>query len=144
MDIQELKKIIAVFEKSELSELELEKQGEKIRLKKESTALIQTTYVDNPAIQIQPKQDSVTKPDSKTYLKAPLVGSVYLAPNPNAKPYVSIGQQVKAGDVVCLVEAMKVMNEIKAPEDAVILNILVENGAMVDFNQKLMEFGNLV
>lgn len=142
MDIQELKKIIAVFEKSELSELELENQGEKIRLKKESH--IQSLVNSNVTLTqpIEPTTSGVAPvQDTHNYLRSPLVGSFFVAANPQAKPYVTIGQKVKAGDVVCLIEAMKVMNEIKAPNDGVVLNILVENGQMVEFNQKLIEFG---
>ena len=74
---------------------------------------------------------------SGNLVKSPLVGVVYLQPKPDAEPYVSVGDSVQKGDVLCLVEAMKLMNEIQAPQSGVITEILVENEAIVEFNQPL-------
>lgn len=141
MDIQEIKKIIALFEKSEISELELESNGHRIRLKKE-LGVPQVQALAPTEAQVATPVSSAPLKNDQVYLKAPLVGTFYLSPNPSAKPYIVLGQSVKAGDVVCLVEAMKVMNEIKAHKDGVIKEILAENGKMVEFNQKLIEIGD--
>lgn len=144
MDIQEIKKIIALFEKSEISELELETDGHRIRLKKEWTApqVISSPVLANPAMVTPVVEPVIAKKDENAFVKAPLVGTFYLSANPQAKPYVTLGQTIKAGDVVCLIEAMKVMNEIKAHKDGVVLDILAENGKMVEFSQKLLEIGD--
>jgi acetyl-CoA carboxylase biotin carboxyl carrier protein len=73
----------------------------------------------------------------KHSLKAPMVGTVYLSPSPNAKPFIEVGQTVKAGDVICLIEAMKMFNQIEADKAGTITAILVNNGTPVEFNQPL-------
>ena len=146
MDLTELKKLIAVFEKSGVHELEIEEDGHRVLLKKESTqqiitqvAAAQPTFVSQATQSGEAIVNAVV--DDSNYVTAPLVGSFYTAPNPQAKPYVEVGKFVKKGEVVCLVEAMKVMNEIKAPCDGTVKAILVENGGMVEFNQRLIELG---
>lgn len=74
-----------------------------------------------------------------TDVKAPLVGTFYAAPSPDAAPYVSVGQKVKKGDVLCIVEAMKNMNEIECPCDGTVVDILASNGELVEFNQVLIQ-----
>ncbi len=76
--------------------------------------------------------------NDQDWLVAPIVGTFYLAANPQSKPYVEIGQVVKEGDVVCLIEAMKVMNEVKAHQSGTITEILAVNSKMVEYNQKLI------
>jgi acetyl-CoA carboxylase biotin carboxyl carrier protein len=79
-----------------------------------------------------------------TVVKAPLVGTFYSAANPQSAPFVSVGDLVTAGTVLCLIEAMKVMNEIKAPVDGVVLEILGRNGEMVAYDQPLIRLGDAV
>ncbi len=76
-----------------------------------------------------------------TSVKAPLVGTFYAAPSPDAAPYVSVGQKVQKGDVLCIVEAMKNMNEIECPCDGTVVDILASNGELVEFNQVLIQIG---
>lgn len=76
-----------------------------------------------------------------TDVKAPLVGTFYAAPSPDAAPYVSVGQKVQKGDVLCIVEAMKNMNEIECPCDGTVVDILASNGELVEFNQVLIQIG---
>lgn len=138
MDQVELKKLIALFEKSDVHELEIEKEGTRIHLKKEPKyAPVQVA----PSQSASPSLSSPQTQDTNHYVKAPLVGSFYTAPNPNAAPYVTVGQSVNVGDVVCLIEAMKVMNEIKADKAGIVKSILVANADLVEFNQKLIEIG---
>lgn len=138
MDQVELKKLIALFEKSDVHELEIEKEGTRIHLKKEPKyAPVQVA----PSQSASPSLSSPQTQDTNHYVKAPLVGSFYTASNPNAAPYVTVGQSVNVGDVVCLIEAMKVMNEIKADKAGIVKSILVANADLVEFNQKLIEIG---
>jgi acetyl-CoA carboxylase biotin carboxyl carrier protein len=142
MDIQEIKKIIAIFEKSEISEMELELNGSKLRLKKELTAPIQAAPVliqsSNPLV----TQTEVVVEDEKAWVKAPLVGTLYASPSPTSAPFVTLGQKVEEGDVVCVIEAMKVMNEIKAHRSGFVTFINADNGTMVEYNQKLISIGD--
>jgi len=144
MDIQEIKKIISLFEKSEISEMELELNGSKIRLKKELTAPIAiepTSLKVNAPVHVLNSTTPITE-DESTWIKAPLVGTLYVSASPTSAPFVSVGQKVNEGDVVCVIEAMKVMNEIKAHRSGVITQFNVDNGMMVEFNQKLICIGD--
>lgn len=144
MDLQELKKLIAVFEKSGVHELEIEEDGHRVLLKKEGTQVVYThaAQTSAPASIATVTENTVKVDDTSAYVTSPLVGTFYTAANPQAKAYVEVGQTVNKGDIVCLVEAMKVMNEIKAPTSGVVKAILVDNGAMVEFNQRLIELGD--
>ena len=149
MTLDEIKDIIKEFDQSGLSFLELESKETKIKLKKKiyvaetkqvmstvqapvySGALSQATEMVNK------EQDTLQQ--NITYIKAPLVGVFYERPEPGAKPYVTVGQSVKKGDVVCLIEAMKMINEVTAPTSGIVKQILVTNEALVSFDEKLME-----
>ena len=140
MDLQELKKLIAVFEKSGVHELEIEEDGHRVLLKKESTQVVytQAAQASSAAPSIATVTENTVKvDDTSAYVTSPLVGTFYTAANPQAKAYVEVGQTVNKGDIVCLVEAMKVMNEIKATEKMKIVSIIAENGKTVEKDQDL-------
>jgi len=144
MDIQEIKKIVALFEKSRISEMELELNGSKLRLKKELTAPV---VCETQTLKAQPLPvmgvAETPDEDESAWVKAPLVGTLFSAPSPTSAPFVSVGSKVSEGDVVCVIEAMKVMNEIKAHRSGVITSISADNGTMVEYNQKLVCIGDL-
>ncbi|MCM8786969.1 MAG: acetyl-CoA carboxylase biotin carboxyl carrier protein [Candidatus Omnitrophica bacterium] len=134
MDLEKLKEFITFMNENNLCELEVEEEGKRIRLKKFS--------VDQPPIISQLKPTTVPeKPQETTTnlieIKSPMVGTFYRAPSPGAKPYKEIGDIVKSGDVVCIIEAMKLMNEIKSEVNGKVVQILVENGQPVEFGQTL-------
>ena len=143
MDIQEIKKIIALFEKSTVTEMELELNGSKIRLKKEITSHDPTLNRSVDYFNPLTASETVTakSEDESGWVKAPLVGIVYFKSSLTSAPYVTLNQEVKAGDVVCVIEAMKVMNEIKAHQGGTITQLKADNGSMVEFNQKLICIG---
>lgn len=144
MDIQEIKKIIALFEKSTVTEMELELHGSKIRLKKEMTSHdpmpVRSVDYLNPMTSLGAVAP-ITE-DESGWVKAPLVGIIYFKPSPTSAPFVTLNQEVKPGDVVCVIEAMKVMNEIKAHQGGTITQLKADNGSMVEFNQKLICIGD--
>jgi acetyl-CoA carboxylase biotin carboxyl carrier protein len=152
MDIQEIKKILALFEKSAISEMEVEIDGSRIRLKRESAPVIvsaPSVAASTVPLSVAPTVSPLSAPetavpaiDEKQWVKAPLVGTAYLAPSPTAPAYVAVGQKVEEGQVVCVIEAMKVMNEIKAHKAGTVLAINAENGTMVEFNQRLVLIGD--
>lgn len=133
MDIKSLEKIFELFNKSQATEFELEVEEFKIKLKRE--------YEFNQVVAKEVKSQ-VTQNEpllvSGKWIKAPLVGTFYTKSNPEAKPYINVGQSVKKGQVLCLIEAMKVMNEIKADCNGVIKEIKGIEGKMVEFNQDII------
>ena len=145
MTIKEIQSIIKDFETSSLMTLELELDGFKLRLSKnKSNEVIEKTETKEVET-TQKSKDSHPQYDqnkSKLVVKSPLVGTFYAASTPNGKPYVEVGQHVKKGQVVCIIEAMKIMNEITSPFDGVVKEILVHNGDVVGFDQGLVRLGD--
>ena len=137
MKIENIEQIIRLFERSTVSKMEIESGDLKIKLEKE---VGEVTVVSRPSTHTLPISDKV-ETDTNTVVKAPLVGTFYSAANPQSAPFVQVGDKVTVGTVLCLVEAMKVMNEIKAPTDGVVLEILGKNGEMVAYDQPLVRLG---
>lgn len=157
MNIQDIYELMERFEDSSMTEMNLELEGAKIVLKKggqfaavqmaaESGDTVQeksesVALIGKSAKNMTSKNHQKTKKSEKpsgTVIEAPLVGTFYAAPSPEAESFVKAGQEVKKGDVVGIIEAMKLMNEITAPCDGTIESIEVENGQMVEFHQVLM------
>lgn len=137
MDTKQFETILALFEKSTVSEMELECEAFKLKLKRNTEV---HEVIAKPVIH-QASSPSI-KEDNAHWVKAPLVGTYYQSANPDAKPYVEVGQVVKEGQVICLIEAMKVMNEIKADRNGVVQEIKAINGKMVEYNQALVRIGD--
>jgi acetyl-CoA carboxylase biotin carboxyl carrier protein len=152
VDLKDIKAIIDLMKKNSVSEFELEKQDFKIRLKRggNGIAAIQQSeeaqlvaYATPPApIQTMPAVLATQPPtanSSEAEIKSPMIGTFYLAPSPEAANYVEIGTEVSPETVVCIIEAMKVMNEIKAEAKGVITQVLMENAKPVEFGQPLFK-----
>ena len=149
MDISYIKKIIKLVEHSNIDELELEEEGKKIKVARNRNSGVQVQTVQAVPAQMsqahsspQPESEkpAVSNPVSETKyheVRSPIVGTFYRAPAPDADPYTEVGQSVKAGAVLCIVEAMKLMNEIESDCDGTIVKIMVENGKPVEYNQVL-------
>ena len=157
MNIQDIYELMDRFEESSMTEMNLEMEGAKVILKRSGQLVEVQTAEGNgnmamekaAAVQLTgesvkgmtpEKLQKMKKPEepSGTVIEAPLVGTFYAAPSPDAEVFVNVGQQVKKGDVVGIIEAMKLMNEITAPCDGHIESIEVENGQMVEYHQVLM------
>jgi len=139
MDIEKLKELIEFMKEEDLLELEIEEEGKKIKLSRNPKHINVTPSVLTPS---PPQTPSETKPQEKKEeglieIKAPMVGTFYRAPAPDAQPYVEVGSQIDSGDVVCIIEAMKLMNEIKSEIKGEIVDILAENGEPVEYGQPL-------
>jgi acetyl-CoA carboxylase biotin carboxyl carrier protein len=140
MTIKEIQSIIKDFESSSLMTLELEMEGFKIRLSKNKVDQVTT-------VKEEPKQKEVTHEtkelpkDDKQVIKSPLVGTFYASSSPTGKPFVEVGSRIKKGQIVCIIEAMKIMNEIKSPYDGIIEEIYVTNGKVVGFNHPMIRVG---
>jgi oxaloacetate decarboxylase alpha subunit len=144
MNLKEIKEMISLMNENSLVELEIEKDGMRIRLKKVNSG---TEAFSGPIIVEKERitgavKNEIAEPLEKmavktVEIKAPMVGTFYRAPSPEAPPYVEIGQTIEPGQVICIIEAMKLMNEIKAEIRGKILEILVDNAEPIEFGQSM-------
>ena len=151
MDLKDIKSIIDLMKKHAISEFELEKEGFKIKLKRgpnggvgppQYEELPQATPVALPVpLSAQAAPVPIPAPPTRVEqdIKSPMIGTFYRAPSPESAPYVEVGTEVNPESVVCIIEAMKVMNEIKAETKGVIVEVLVENAKPVEFGQPLFK-----
>lgn len=146
MDIRKVKKLIELLEESGISEIEISEGEESVRISRYpnpgmmSFAPPPPQHYYAPPQPQQPEQKSETpaEPAPKGHqVTAPMVGTFYAAPSPGAKPFVEIGSRVQVGDTLCIIEAMKMMNQIEAEVAGKVVSILVENGDPVEFGQPL-------
>ena len=140
MDLKDVYELLDKFDGSACCEMELNLNGMQLNLKKYSGIAAPSGLNNVVAGNTQTQAEQVTDNESAgdaIQIKAPLVGTFYQAPGPDEQPYVKVGQQVKKGDVVGIIEAMKLMNEVVAPQDGVILSIDATDGNMVQYGQVL-------
>ena len=143
MYIKEIKDMINLMNENGLTELEIEKEGVRIRLKKGSSGSYERAIEYIPAQNAPASQEKTAtgaeKADKRNTVdvKAPMVGTFYRAPSPEAPPYVNIGDVIDVGQVICIIEAMKLMNEIKSEVKGKIVDIQVDNSEPVEFAQVL-------
>ena len=136
MEFENLLKLVNVVSASMLTEFSYEENGVKIKLKKESQTISVPVVSPEVPARVITAEESVPETDGKVVV-SPLVGTFYAAPAEDAEPFVKVGDIVKKGQTLAIVEAMKLMNEIESDYDGVIEEILVENGQPVEFNQPL-------
>ena len=145
MDIRKIKKLIELLEESGIAELEIKEGEESVRISRQTS---QPAYAPAPApammaapVAAAPvaQADEIAAPVEKTghYIKSPMVGTYYASPSPSAPAFVKVGQKVNIGDTLCIIEAMKMMNQIEADKSGTIRQILLENGQPVEFDQEL-------
>ena len=136
MDLRKIKTLIELVENSAIAELEIKEGEEFVRISRSSTA-VQHVYA---APQHHAAPAAPAAPEGHV-VKSPMVGSFYRSPSPGAKAFVDIGQSVSVGDTLCIIEAMKLLNEIESDQSGVIKAILVESGQAVEFGQPLFIIG---
>ena len=140
MNVKEIKEMIQLMNENGLTELDLEKDGLKIRLKKGMGGIEQVVYEQRPMHSNTPASASPAvpvKPVQKNSIKSPMVGTFYAAAAPDSPPFIQVGSTIEVGQVVCIIEAMKLMNEIKSEVRGKVLEISVHNGDPVEFGQPL-------
>ena len=144
MDLRKIKTLIELVENSGIAELEIKEGEEFVRISRTSSAA-QHVYTapqhTAPAAAVAPATPSAPAAPEGHVVKSPMVGSFYRSPSPGAKAFVDIGQSVNVGDTLCIIEAMKLLNEIEADQSGVIKAILVESGQAVEFGQPLFIIG---
>lgn len=151
MDLKDIKAIIDLMKKNSVAEFEMEKEGFKIRLKRNGSGVPVVQYEDAPQIVYAPQPVGgsggaapqlaapATPISTGVEIKSPMIGTFYRSPSPESGPYVEIGSEVGPETVVCIIEAMKVMNEIKAEVKGVITEILVDSAKPVEFGQPMFK-----
>ncbi|AKE60293.1 TPA: acetyl-CoA carboxylase biotin carboxyl carrier protein [Citrobacter amalonaticus] len=152
MDIRKIKKLIELVEESGISELEISEGEESVRISRAAPAgsfpMMQQAYAA-PMMQQQPALSNAVAPAAEApaaaaaeisghIVRSPMVGTFYRTPSPDAKAFIEVGQKVNAGDTLCIVEAMKMMNQIEADKSGVVKAILVESGQPVEFDEPLV------
>ncbi|MBX3409670.1 MAG: acetyl-CoA carboxylase biotin carboxyl carrier protein [Phycisphaeraceae bacterium] len=140
MDIARLKEIVAMMTANDLSEVEIKGDKESITIKRGGVVTVQTVAAPAPVQALAAPAAPAPAPTPAapgTYIESPMVGTFYLTPNPDAAPFVKVGQTVSPDTVVCIIEAMKVFNEIKAEKAGVVESVLAKSGQAVEFGQKL-------
>ena len=152
MDLRKLKKLIDLVQESGIAELEITEGEEKVKIVKGGVVQVAPSFAmpaAAPAPATAPAAPSTAPPAAAAepaameghVVKAPMVGTFYRSPSPDAKAFVEVGQAVKEGEVICIIEAMKLMNEIDADAGGVVKAILVENGQPVEYGQPLFILG---
>lgn len=149
MDINEIREIIKLIDSSSITEFVMEKENFKISIKKEQPVIRSSDNepaaysrektaerkIESNESAIDIKQDE----SNMVFIKSPIVGTFYSSPDPDAAPYVSKGTKIEKGDVLCIIEAMKLMNEVTSDVDGEIVEVLVSNGSIVEYGQPLFK-----
>ena len=142
MNLEQLKEIIRLFEQSSLTGLDIVSEGERYRLRREIREKAAPLAPQKEVSPVQPKGlGQAEGPDFNRIIevKSPVVGIFYEAPEPEGKPFVQVGDQVRKGDVLCLIEVMKQVTEVTAPQDGQVADICLANGSVVEFGQTLIK-----
>jgi len=156
LDLKQIKQVIDLMKRSDLTAFEVEEEGFKIKIKRgpDSVPVVShrpapVSYLDAPASEAaaaaRPAPSTAAKPAAAgdevgvTYIKSPMVGTFYRASSPESKAFVDVGSKVSETSVVCIIEAMKIMNEIQAEAKGSIIELLVENGQPVEYGQRLFK-----
>lgn len=144
IDLEEIARLVNFLEEKKLTGFELEVEGFKIKISRGSPPVAQESRVINPGVQAE-KEAFISMPDASTaaaqsglhFIASPMVGMFYRASDPNSTPFVEVGDPVKKNQTLCIIEAMKLMNEIEADVDGIIKEVYVENAKPVEYGQKL-------
>ncbi|HEV2614258.1 MAG TPA: acetyl-CoA carboxylase biotin carboxyl carrier protein [Gammaproteobacteria bacterium] len=155
MDLKKVEKMIELIQETDVTELEIEEEGVKIRIQRGHAPQVVMSHGNGAPQAYAPhhshaashaafnneaageEETAASKPSHQHFVRSPMVGTFYASSSPTSKPFVEIGQKVKAGEVLCIVEAMKMMNQIECDKDGTVASRLVENGMPVEFDQPL-------
>jgi acetyl-CoA carboxylase biotin carboxyl carrier protein len=142
MELEDLKELIELLKETDITELQVEKDGTKVKIKREK--FLQSFEVSAQKPSVVPEQETLIKEivaeeaeQRLTTVTSPIVGTFYRSPSPEATSFIEIGQRVKKGQVLCIIEAMKLMNEIECETDGIVVKALVENGQPVEYGEPL-------
>mgnify|MGYP005787007479 FL=1 len=148
MELNEIKFLADLMEERGLTSLEIEEGERSIRMQRQQTSFeplpVPTVTVPAPVpvaskAELEAAEDGVVDFNGVTELKSPMVGTVYVSPTPGSEPYVKVGDKVNKGQVLCIIEAMKLMNEYTAPQDGEIVDVCIHDGELVEYGQCLFK-----
>lgn len=136
MELDDLKELISLLKDTDITELQVEKDGTKVKIRRQ---MMLSSIEMHPKTQVVVEKSKETEDDMQRLITitSPIVGTFYRAPSPDAPPFVDAGTVVKKGQVICIIEAMKLMNEIESEVDGIIVRVLVENGQPVEYGEPL-------
>jgi acetyl-CoA carboxylase biotin carboxyl carrier protein len=142
MDIRKVKKLIELLEESNVAEIEIHEGEESVRISRHGSSpaqlLMQSPMAAAPSAAVSaPLATAAPEPDEENLVRSPMVGTFYRSPSPGSKAFVEEGAEVKVGDTLCIIEAMKILNQIECERAGSVKRILVENGQPVEYNQPL-------
>lgn len=149
LDLRKIEKLIELVQQTDVTEIEIREGETTVRIQRGTPQAvvaaqpmpIPQSYITTPAPvphqPVSPEKPATEAAAQKHTIRSPMVGTFYASPSPNAKVFVEIGQAVKAGDVLCIIEAMKMMNQIESDKDGIVTARLVENGMPIEFDQAL-------
>jgi acetyl-CoA carboxylase biotin carboxyl carrier protein len=150
MDIRKIKKLIEMIGESDIAEIEIREGEESVRISRQSaqppmpqylpmmpTAMHGACYAPQPAAAVEAQDGGEGDRITGHIVRSPMVGTFYRSPSPGAKSFVEVGQQVEEGDTLCIIEAMKILNQIEADKSGKVAKVLVENAQPVEYNQPL-------
>ncbi len=139
MELEEIKNLIELLQDTDITELQVEREGAKLKIKREKfiSSFETTPSVVRSAAEMETIKEEVVEEHKLVTITSPIVGIFHRSPSPESPPFVEIGSNVKKGQVLCIVEAMKLMNEIESDIDGIISKILIENGHPVEYGEPL-------
>ena len=139
LDLDQLRELIRILDETNLTEIEIEHDDDRIRIRRDPASAPSVGATPSTHLAAERTADPITVPtdDEGNYVTSPFVGTFYRAPSPDGAPFVDIGDIVVPGQVICIVEAMKLMNEIEAEVEGKIIEVLMENGKAVEYGDRL-------
>ena len=135
MNLDEIKALIDLLKDTDISEIQIEKEGIKLKLRREKLLSSLEIVEKRPEQEVEPREE--IEETGLITVTSPIVGTFYRAASPDAEPFVEVGSRIKKGQVLCIIEAMKLMNEIESEVEGVVVRILVENGQPVEYGEPL-------
>jgi acetyl-CoA carboxylase biotin carboxyl carrier protein len=138
MELEDLKSLIELLKETDITELLVEKDGTKVKIRSEKIfSGVEIAPRKTSALQENFIKETEEEPQRVITITSPIVGTFYRSPNPDAPPFVEAGVKIKKGQVLCIIEAMKLMNEIESEADGILVKVLVENGQPVEYGEPL-------
>ncbi len=139
MDLRKIKKLIEMLQESDLNEIEVKEGEESVRINRKKEKHIVQSVVKPFKNEVNQDEDAKSEdPNNLDIITSPMVGTFYRKPAPDKEPFVQVGQKISKGDTVCIIEAMKMMNQVKSEFDGTVISIDIEDGEPVEFNQTLI------
>jgi acetyl-CoA carboxylase biotin carboxyl carrier protein len=141
VDLEQLRELIRLLDESNLTEIEVEHDDDRVRIRRDPAVMVSavgaTAVAPTAPSGASPVADPGATGDDGTYVTSPFVGTFYRSPSPDSDPFVEVGDAIVAGQILCIVEAMKLMNEIEADTEGKVLEVLVEDGKAVEYGDRL-------